>query len=348
MKKVFLLGLVLLFSTALLSCVNDSTTTTALDTTSTQTLTTAETVYELADMYEGSHEVSAMGSDVTYLYSISFDNGDYAFHSVFDMSDTTYTFDETGTYVVNGNVLTITPTDGTAVNGTIGDGTLTVSLQASAMGAREERTLTEVKLARIYVGTHTVAAMGSEVDYVYIIKMSHGTYSLHSMFTMADTDYTFDEVGTYSVEGVNLTMTPDGETAVTGTIGDGTITIAIKASSMASREDRTLTSSSVAVNYEGTHTVSAMGSDVIYTYTIQFVLGNYSFHSDFEMGGTAYTFDEIGTYTIEGNVITLTPDGETAVTGTINTDGTLELPIKASSMATRESQTFTECIIVID
>ncbi|XMB72280.1 hypothetical protein RJI07_09260 [Mycoplasmatota bacterium WC30] len=367
MKKLFLLALSFVITFAFVSCADDTTTVTTtaaettvtettvvtttavittLDTTSAATTTVADAV--LAEMYEGSHSVSAMGSDVSYYYSITFAATEYAFHSEFEMGGETYYFDETGTYSVYGNELTLTPDGESAVTGTISDGSVNIAVKASSMATREARNLTEVLVDRTYVGTHTVSAMGSDVVYVYIIKLAHGMYNFCSEFEMGGESYNYLETGTYTVEGTALTLTPEGESAVVGSIGDGEITISIKASSMASRADQTLETSALAINYEGSHTVSAMGSDVLYEYTITFVQGNYEFHSAFTMGDTEYTYDEIGTYSVLGTEITITPDGETAVIGSILPDGTIEVPVKASSMATRGTQVLTETIVQID
>lgn len=365
MKRLFFVLLAAAFGMVLVACNETTTVATTENQTTTETVTTTEDVTttetptttqapttvmdaDLADMYEGSHEVSAMGSTVTYYYFITFSEGVYVFHSNFEMGGESYSFDETGAYAVSGNDLTLTPAEGDPVNGTIADGEITISVQASSMASRVEQTLTEVVVERMYVGTHTVSAMGSEVVYQYIMKFAYGMYSFHSEFEMGGEAYSYDESGTYTASGTALAITPEGGSEVTGTIGDGTIEIAVQASAMASRETRTLEASALALHYEGTHTVSAMGSDVIYVYTITFAFGEYSFHSDFEMSGTAYTYDETGTYVVSDGVITMTPEGESAVTGSVLIDGSIEIPIKASSMASRGLQTLTEVIPVVE
>jgi hypothetical protein len=364
MKKIFVLLFALSFGLLLLACNGTTTTeapttaapTTAAPTTAAPTTAAPTTVVptteaptttiadaELMEMYEGSHTVSAMGSEVVYLYEIHFNSGDYYFMSEFEMGGEEYVYEETGTYSVSGNTITMTPLDETAVTGEVlASGNISIPIKASSMATRGPRELSEVLVERIYVGTHDVSAMGSAVTYVYQMTFAHGNYHFYSEFEMAGTLYNFIEVGTYAVDGTTLTITPDGGEAVTGTIGDGTVTIGVKASAMASRADRTLSATMLNMFYEGTHTVSAMGSDVVYAYTITFQNGNYAFHSEFEMGGTPYTYDEVGTYSVDSEgVITLTPDSETAVTGQVNDDYSITIPIKASSMATRGDQTLT-------
>ncbi len=345
MKRRFIVITMLLLGFVLVACgetTTEATTTEAVTTeATTEAPTTTVEVVELAELYEGSHTVSAMGSDVVYLYILQFVDGTYTFHSEFEMGGEVYTFDETGTYSLEGSVITATPDGGEAATGTVNeDGSIEFPVKASSMGSRAAQTLTEVVLDRYYIGTHTVSAMGSDVVYVYTYTFAFGVYVFHSDFEMGGSAYSYDEFGTYTVDGDSITITPVGEDAVTGTINeDGTITIGIKASSMASRADHDVEPTALAHKYAGTHTVSAMGSDVVYNYTIVFEYGTYTFHSSFEMGGTVYTYDETGTYSVEGTVITATPDGDVAAAGAILFDGSIEFPVKASSMGSRATQT---------
>ncbi|MFA5006733.1 MAG: hypothetical protein WC509_04660 [Candidatus Izemoplasmatales bacterium] len=361
MKKAIMLLLGLVFCAAMIACETTTTapsttaSTTAAVTTATTAPTTTTTVPStttVADAvvegnYYGSHTVSAMGSEVVYHYVLIFADGAYAFRSVFEMGEEAYSFEETGTYSVAGDVLTMTPEGGSAATGTVApDGSISAPVKASEMGSRALRTLapTELEFDLYYVGSHEVSAMGTPVVYHYYIVLSlDGTYSFHSAFVMSEETYTYDEVGTYAATGLAITLTPDGGDAAEGTIGeDGTLSLPLKASSMGSRALRTVavTALSYDTAYAGTHTVSAMGSEVVYEYTITFdVLGNYAFHSDFMMGEEPYTFDEVGTFTVEGLVITITPEGGTALPGTIHADGSLTLNVKASSMGSRADRT---------
>ncbi len=352
MKKIMLLFVAFAFALGFVGCTEETTTTTAATTTeaetTTQTTTTEVVDAKLAAMYEGSHTVSAMGSEVVYLYEITFDEGDYYFLSSFEMGGESYTFEETGTYTVTGQVIALTPEGETEVTGEVLEGgNISIPIKASSMATRGDQELTEVLVSRIYVGSHSVSAMGSEVVYNYQMTLMHGSYTFASEFEMGGEMYQYHEFGTYAVDGTTLTLTPDGEAAVTGSIADGSITVGIKASAMASRGDQTLDASLLGIFYEGSHVVSAMGSEVEYVYTVAFKDGAYSFHSVFTMGGTEYTYDEIGTYSVDSDgVVTLTPDGESAVTGQVNWNRTLTLPIKASSMATRGEQVLTLVIPV--
>ncbi len=362
MKKWFLVCLGLLIGLTVMACTTatttvPTTTTTTATTTTTTTATTATTTttIEVVDAvvlgnYVGTHSVSAMGGEVVYNYLMTFDDeGGYQFHSVYTMSEVEYTFDEVGTFSVAGNVITITPAEGEAVAGTVNvDGSLEVSVKASTMGARALRSLvpTDLKYNTNYVGTHTVSAMGSDVVYHYTIVFNvNKTYAVFSTFIMSEVTYTFEETGTFTVAADVLSVTPlDGE-EVAGTINvDGTVTVSIKASTMGARALRTLTACNLMYNvaYEGTHTVSAMGSDVVYVYTMTFDLfGNYVFASAFTMSEVDYTFDETGSFTVEGDVLTTTPLDGTAVAGTLNADGSITVSVKASSMGARALRTLT-------
>ncbi len=61
--------------------------------------------------------------------------------------------------------------------------------------------------------------------------------------------------------------------------------------------------------YAGSYTKEAMGSEVVYEYTLTLNEDNtYAYHVSFEMGGTEYPEDEAGTYAVEGTTVTLTPE----------------------------------------
>ncbi len=91
--------------------------------------------------------------------------------------------------------------------------------------------------------------------------------------------------------------------------------------------------------YAGSHSVQAMGSTVVYNYTMTLKSGlRYVFHSEFVMGGTPYEHTEVGFWDVDGETFMLKPAGEDEVTGTI-VDGVIETSIKASWMATTRTET---------
>jgi len=342
MKKLVLMLLLFSFGLFLLACSDTTEEATTTETVTTEAPTTEVQDAVLADMYEGSHTVSAMGSDVVYLYEIHFTDGDYFFFSSFEMAGESYTYEESGTYDVSAMEITLTPEGEDAVTGQyLEDGQITIPIKASAMASRGEQTLAQVEVSRFYMGSHEVSAMGSTVVYNYQLILAFGDYTFVSEFEMAEETYQFFEYGTYEVDGTELTITPEGGEPVVGSIGDGTITIGIKASAMGSRAEQTLTASPVAMFYEGSHVVSAMGSDVTYHYTIKFMNGSYHFLSTFVMAETTYEYEEMGTYVIDGMDITLSMDGEDDIMGEINANYTITIPVKASTMGAREDRTLT-------
>ena len=240
MKKLltFVLGLSLVFTFA--ACNGKTTTTT-------ETTISTEETFTLGDVYHGTHTVSAMRSDVVYQYHYSFSDGDYSFRSDFEMGGTLYHYLETGTYVVSGNVLSLTPSEGDAYEGTLtSDTEISVPVKASAMASRgDERTLSEsdLPLAGVYDGTHTVSAMGSDVVYTYYYDFNDGSYSFKSEFEMGGTEYSYEESGTYVVTDNGIAFTPTEGEQYTGNISNLTeISVPVKASAMASRsEAKTLT-----------------------------------------------------------------------------------------------------------
>lgn len=92
--------------------------------------------------------------------------------------------------------------------------------------------------------------------------------------------------------------------------------------------------------YGGTHTVTAMGSEVVYDYSI--VLGEgreFSFVSNFFMMGTDYTYTESGFYDLDGMQITLKMEDEDNVVGNFDSNNNLTIPIKPSDRGDREERT---------
>ncbi len=194
-------------------------------------------------------------------------------------------------------------------------------------------------LAAAYAGSHTVSAMGSDVLYEYYYIFNDGAYSFRSDFVMNEEAYVYEETGTYEVEGNELTFTPAEGDPYTGTLLNNTeISVFVKASAMASRTTaRTLTVTTLELSgiYDGSHTVSAMGSDVLYEYYYEFTDGDYTFRSDFVLNEEPYVYEESGTYTIDGTTITFTPTEGDPYTGTIHGATKIDAQVKASAMASR-------------
>ncbi|HAQ56375.1 MAG TPA: hypothetical protein DCR44_03080 [Acholeplasmatales bacterium] len=191
--------------------------------------------------YAGSHTVSAMGSEVVYDYSLKLKTGcEYAFVSRFKMGGADYVFEEAGTFAVDGSVLTVTPEGGAAVEGAINvDGSLDLPIKASEMGERANRHL-RVALTSAYAGTYTgyVESIVAEVT-VYAVSATlvldqFGGYTYAAIDAISAE--TLNEVGTFSVVGTVLTLTPSEGTAQTGTLVNYVLTAPFQA--VADPDDR--------------------------------------------------------------------------------------------------------------
>lgn len=94
--------------------------------------------------------------------------------------------------------------------------------------------------------------------------------------------------------------------------------------------------------YAGTYTKEAMGSEIVYEYSLILNEDNtYNYQVSFVMGGEEYPEEEAGTYTIEGNVITLTPaeplkDLDAAITVTSAEAGKINFTRCVSSFASAQ------------
>ncbi len=95
-------------------------------------------------------------------------------------------------------------------------------------------------------------------------------------------------------------------------------------------------------SYTGSYIKEAMGSEIIYNYTLTLKEDNtYIYHVSFEMGGTEYPEEETGTYAAEGTSIVLTPetplkDLDTAITVTSAETGKIHFSRCVSSFASAQ------------
>jgi len=86
--------------------------------------------------------------------------------------------------------------------------------------------------------------------------------------------------------------------------------------------------------YAGGHETAGMGSSVAYTYSVELKADDtYELKSYFVMGDALYEFVEVGSYVIEGSKLVITPQGEEALEGSVNSDGTITIEVKPSQMA---------------
>ena len=367
MKKLLLIGFAFVFGLVLVACdeVTTAAPTTAQPTTQAPTTaapttvapttvapttvapTTTQEPVELAELYSGTHTVtSGMAAGTVYNYHMSFIEGEYEFYCEFEMMGENYDFYEFGVYTLVDSVLTITPDEGEALAGVFNvDASIEVSIKPSEMAIRAVQTLTpfegDLELNEFYRGSHTVTSgMAAGTVYVYQMMFDDGEFEFGSNFVMMGELYQYVEAGTYSVVGNVLTITKGEDAPIVGTIHvNGDINIVITPSSMSTPAEHELLpidNLDLADSFSGTHTVTeGMAAGTVYEYTITFTDGNYAFRSDYEMMATPYFYEEAGTYEFEGNVLTLTPTGGVAVTGTIQVNGNIEAPIKPSTQGER-------------
>lgn len=89
--------------------------------------------------------------------------------------------------------------------------------------------------------------------------------------------------------------------------------------------------------YSGGHKMQAMGSELPYTYTLQFKEdGTYHYKVSFVVGGENYTEEEDGTYSINGTAITLTSSTGIVMSGSYS-DGEISITRKVSSFASTDA-----------
>ena len=171
----------------------------------------------------------------------------------------------------------------------------------------------------------------------YTVDKGHGTVAKSGstyMLIFSDSTIETPKTSTFTVENNNLHFSSN--------LPYGASNLPF---SKVDEEDETITYYLVAKTYLyeehfgeyiGGHDASA-GPNGMVQYTYSFILGvgcEYTFYSEFEMLETLYNFSETGTYSIEGTAITITPKGGEAVTGVINTNNSIDIAIKPSSMAT--------------
>ncbi|XMB72279.1 hypothetical protein RJI07_09255 [Mycoplasmatota bacterium WC30] len=97
--------------------------------------------------------------------------------------------------------------------------------------------------------------------------------------------------------------------------------------------------------FGGQHSVTAMGGEINYEYFLKLGEGReFSYVSNFVMGGTDNQYTESGYFDIVNGQITLKIDGEDDVIGTFDSSKNLTIPVKPSSMGAREERVLQEAI----
>ena len=86
--------------------------------------------------------------------------------------------------------------------------------------------------------------------------------------------------------------------------------------------------------YSGTYTKTAMGSQVVYAYSmILNADSTYRYSVTFNMMGNEYNESENGTYKVDGSTLMLVAADGTQMAGTVNSNGTISVTRKVSSFA---------------
>ena len=205
----------------------------------------SETFTLAAGVYEASYEkVSQMAGTVVYKYTATVGSDNSFIYGVkFDMGGQTMEGSSaSGTYAIDGNKFTFTPTEGEAIEGTLtADNTLKISLKASAMASEPYEVTFTPEVNTLAVGTYEasyekVSQMAGTVVYKYTAVVGeNGAFSYSVKFDMGGQTMDGSSAsGTYKIEGNKLIFTPTEGDAIEGTLtADNTFKISLKASTMA-------------------------------------------------------------------------------------------------------------------
>lgn len=165
-----------------------------------------------------------------------------------------------------------------------------------------------------YVGSLEVEAMGSVIVYQAELTLMNGAeYAMTSRFTMGGTEYTYEQQGTFAIADGQLTLVCEGKDGQAGTIDGNGISIPLFLSAMASSprqiELKKAVTAEVAGVYTGVKDLSAMG---VYARTelVLDAVGGFTYVSRIE-GEEDFTL--AGTFTVDGETVTLCPEGGEAV-----------------------------------
>ena len=211
--------------------------------------------------YAGSHSKVAMGSAIEYVYTLALKAGlRYVFESEFAMGGTVYTFTETGNWDVDGEQFTLAPAGEEAVQGTItADGEITVGIRPSEMASSRTESLlriaTHADVAGTFVGLKSSPMYTAETTMVLDM---FGTYHYSANVGMPEP---FEEFGSYSVAGTEISFVPEDGTAYTGTLENLVLTGSFKVIGSMPGTDLVMYSEAV----QGTFSGSATHEEVEYT-----------------------------------------------------------------------------------
>lgn len=172
-----------------------------------------------------------------------------------------------------------------------------------------------------YAGGHEVTAMSSTIAYEYSLILRSGTeFAFISTYEMGGETYDYEESGFYRIDGTVLSLYPDQQDEVIGTItAAGEITIGIKPSEMASRSSQTLNlaiTAACASTYTGYKKVAS--GEFQYETTATLVLDKFGGYVYTAVDVQSGTVEETGSFTQAGSTLTFTPSsGGDSYTGTL-------------------------------
>ncbi len=183
-------------------------------------------------VYAGGHEAAGMGGNVTYTYSLELKaDATYEINSYFVMGDALYEFIESGSYVVDGSKLTITPEGQDAIEGAFNsDGTISIGIKPSQMArTRTDATLTPSNNA--VAGVYSATLQGPTVVEATLYLDHQGQY--HYMAVPGNDTAAVYENGFYTVSGTELAFkVSDSDVTFVGSIQDEEITAPFVVSAM--------------------------------------------------------------------------------------------------------------------
>ncbi len=217
--------------------------------------------------------------------------------------------------VVNGNLVfsTAVPIGGATISPKV-EGDVTTNPIAMIIGAEEH--------LGTYMGEYVkeIPGMpGGGVTYTYALKLDYGyTYTFESSYSMMGVSETRTETGHFKVDGTKITFTSnaEGATAVDGTIAEKKITAAFKLSDKAAAPQEVTAEFAPYADVAGQYSACAsipMGPMSMKFYTFLTLNGNGQYeYVAYADGEAEATYSENGTFTMDGNNITLTSDAEGA------------------------------------
>jgi len=297
--------------------------------------------------FVGSHEVLAMGQTVLYEYTVTLGIGArYQVVSNFTMSGTPYEYIETGEYRINGSVISL-KADGEEqfMDGVIHSPTsFQMPIKASAMGTRALRDIAvyvppvfayagEYFIDASYVGQNLYlfllldVEMNFELSYApnqigYItrghVTESGGVYTLH-----------------YAIDSVNQTTSFTFEEGIILFESDLHLPECVIPYTFIDEWDDSYTLDGYLIAHTEVLGLYELEVGTVWYRLFLFTGGFYGQITD-SGDDTNYEF---GVFTLEGNSFTFYPEDDDEYTGTLESNGSITLPLSPDQVAPRANQT---------